>query len=53
MKKRILSLMLAAVLALAAFIPAALAEETGSANEYYVFTDNTGKQLNVPERTGR
>lgn len=47
MKKRILSLMLAAVLALAAFIPAALAEETGSANEYYVFTDNTGKQLNV------
>ena len=47
MKKRILSLMLAAVLALAAFIPAALAEETGSANEYYVFTDNTGKPLNV------
>ena len=47
MTKRILSLMLAAVLMLAVLLPAATAEETGGAEEYYIYTNNTGKTLNV------
>ena len=48
MSKRICSLILAAVLALALFISAA-AGETGSETTFYVFTDNTGRSLNVRE----
>ena len=46
MTKRLLSLMLTALLVLAVFIPAGLAEETADANTYYVYTEN-GKPLNV------
>ena len=47
MTKRILSLMLAAVLTLAVLIPVATAEEISGAKEYYIYTNNTGKTLNV------
>jgi uncharacterized protein YgiM (DUF1202 family) len=46
MLKRILSLTLAAVLALAAFATVAFAEEVKEENIYYVYTEN-GKELNV------
>ena len=46
MLKRILTLTLAAVLAIAAFAAAAYAEEVAEENIYYVFTEN-GKNLNV------
>ena len=46
MKKRFLSLILAAVLALAVFVPAVFAEEVPADNTYYVYTEN-GKDLNV------
>ena len=46
MLKRILSMTLAAMLALAVFLPAAFAEESADGNIYYVYTDN-GKDVNV------
>ena len=46
MLKRILTLTLAAVLALTAFATAAIAEEIEEENTYYVYTEN-GKALNV------
>lgn len=47
MSKRIFSLILAAVLMLAGLIPAAAAGEAGGETAFYVFTDNTGRPLNV------
>ena len=46
MLKRILSLMLAAVLVLAVCVSAAFADEAADDNEYYVYTEN-GRPLNV------
>lgn len=46
MTRRILTLMLALVLALAVFVPAAFGEEISPEKEYYVYTEN-GKALNV------
>lgn len=51
MNKRILSLMLAAVLVLAVFVPAGIAEEVKEGNDYYVYTEN-GKGLNVRSEPG-
>ena len=46
MLKRILTMILAAMLALAVFLPAAFADESADGNTYYVYTDN-GKDLNM------
>ena len=46
MFKRFFSLMLAAALMLAVFLPAA-AEEAGGEPTFYIYTDNTGLPLNV------
>ena len=49
MMKRILSLMLTAVLITALCMSVASAEEAVSEKEYYVYTNNTGKAINVRE----
>ena len=47
MLKRSISLILAAVLMLAVCVSAVSAEETSAVNEMYIYTDNTGKPMNV------
>ena len=51
MSKRILSLILAALLALAAFVPAGAAGDTPEENAFYIYTEN-GKALNVRSEPG-